>query len=204
MPNIEAYVRSTAARNCLTRSLSDMGVAVKDCAYFTTVMRSASGAVARSADARSSAALSAPLTARRVCRALVLVPAAKVVFLAARRGEQLGVLAAVGDPIDAFVVLMTPFGNKRLFRITARGHQLRALPIGRPLQFGRPLHLTLAWPRASSAAQSELCAMMCAAAGAIGRARARARAHHEISGDGLELGELKCGQLCVLLDLTHA
>ena len=45
---------------------------------------------------------------------------------------------------------------------------------------------------------------MRAAAGAISRARTRARAHIEIVADGLELGELKCGQRCVLLNLTHA
>ena len=45
---------------------------------------------------------------------------------------------------------------------------------------------------------------MCAAKGAISRARARASRHREKVGEGLELGELKCGQLCVLSDLTHA
>ena len=45
---------------------------------------------------------------------------------------------------------------------------------------------------------------MRAAAGAISRARARARAHIESAGDGRELGELQVGQLWVLPDLTHA
>ena len=45
---------------------------------------------------------------------------------------------------------------------------------------------------------------MRAAAGAISRARTRARAHIEIVADGLELGELKGGQLWVVIHLTHA
>ena len=45
---------------------------------------------------------------------------------------------------------------------------------------------------------------MRAATGAISRARARASGHLEVVADGLELGELKCGQLCVLHNLTHA
>ena len=45
---------------------------------------------------------------------------------------------------------------------------------------------------------------MRAAAGAISRARARARAHIEFVADGRERGEIQCGQLCVLLNLTRA
>ena len=45
---------------------------------------------------------------------------------------------------------------------------------------------------------------MRAAAGAISRARARARAHHELLGDGLELWELQGGQIWVITHLTHA
>ena len=45
---------------------------------------------------------------------------------------------------------------------------------------------------------------MRAAGGAISRARARARAHIETAADGLELGEIQSGQLCILIDLTHA
>ena len=45
---------------------------------------------------------------------------------------------------------------------------------------------------------------MRAAAGAISRARARARAHLELVADGLELGELQGGQLWVVLNLTYA
>ena len=45
---------------------------------------------------------------------------------------------------------------------------------------------------------------MRAAAGAISRARARARAHVEMAADGLELGGVQELQLCVLLNLTHA
>ena len=64
-------------------------------------------------------------------------------------------------------------------------------------------NLTHAWPRASSAAgEARRDARGCA--GVISRARARARAHLEMAADGLELGELQLGQLCVLLHLTHA
>ena len=45
---------------------------------------------------------------------------------------------------------------------------------------------------------------MRAAAGAINRARARARAHLEIAGDGFELGELQGGQRLRPTHLTHA
>ena len=45
---------------------------------------------------------------------------------------------------------------------------------------------------------------MRAAAGAIRRARARARAHHEIAGDGLERGSTQRYQVCVMMHLTHA
>ena len=44
---------------------------------------------------------------------------------------------------------------------------------------------------------------MCAAAGAISRARATARAHQERAADVFELGELHGGQLCVLHNLTR-
>ena len=44
---------------------------------------------------------------------------------------------------------------------------------------------------------------MRATAVAISRAWARASAHIEIALDGLELGSIQCGQLCVK-DLTHA
>ena len=45
---------------------------------------------------------------------------------------------------------------------------------------------------------------MRAAAGAISRAWARARAHLKIDGDFIEISELKGGQLRVFLNLTHA
>ena len=41
-------------------------------------------------------------------------------------------------------------------------------------------------------------------AGTISQARMRARAHAEIAGDFLELGELQGGQLCETSHLTHA
>ena len=63
--------------------------------------------------------------------------------------------------------------------------------------------LTHAWPRASSAAGGGLGAMR-AAAGAMSRAQARARAHKEIAADGLELGEIQRVQLCIMHNLTHA
>ena len=45
---------------------------------------------------------------------------------------------------------------------------------------------------------------MHAAAGAISRARARARAHRDMAGDGLERGETQGLQNWVITHLTHA
>ena len=99
------------------------------------------------------------------------------VFAAARRKAHLGVLAAVGGPADAFVESMARAATRGL--LTARGHLLKAiierlrgvvgldtaalmnkmmtgafhaLGANQGGQLCVMLHLTHAWPRASSAA----------------------------------------------------
>ena len=45
---------------------------------------------------------------------------------------------------------------------------------------------------------------MRAAAGAISRARAKARAHFEMAEDCIEIGEIHGGQSFIILNLAHA
>ena len=127
-----------------------------------------------------------------ICRALVLIhpgllvatPEADLfcpVSLAALPVEALRVLAAVGDPVDAFVESMARIRLDPVF-CRARAHHHRAI-ILRSAECGETQglqllvhpNLTHAWPLARSAAgEARRDARGCA--GAISRAKARARA----------------------------